>query len=86
LSNREFARIKALRKHVDEIDPRAQFHQHSMYSYYASVAQKRTKGSQVVSLFTLLGSALAKAARKYVGEIDPRVRERRRDERSLERV
>jgi hypothetical protein len=34
-------------------------------------AQKRKKDSQVVNLFTLLGSACAKAVRKYVGEIDP---------------
>jgi len=36
-------------------------------------AQKCKKDSQVVSLFTLLGSAHAKGARKYVGEIDPAV-------------
>jgi len=35
-------------------------------------AQKHKKGSQVISLFTLSGSASAKAKRKYVGEIDPR--------------
>jgi len=34
-------------------------------------AQKRKKDSQVISLFTLLGSTCTKAARKHVGEIDP---------------
>jgi len=32
-------------------------------------AQKRKKDSQVINLFTLLGSAHAKAVRKYVSEI-----------------
>jgi hypothetical protein len=36
-----------------------------------SGAQKYKKDSQVVSLFTLLGSVIAKASCKYVGEIDP---------------
>ena len=49
---------------------RAQFHQCSTDSFYAHRAQKHKKGSQVISLFMLLGSTLAKATRKYVGEID----------------
>jgi len=47
-----------------------QFHQHYTYSFYARGAQKRKKDSQVVSLFTLLGSTSVKAERKYVDEID----------------
>jgi len=35
-------------------------------------AQKREKDNQVISLFTLLGSACSKALRKYAGEKDPR--------------
>jgi hypothetical protein len=50
---------------------RSQFHQRSTYSFYAGGAQKRKK-SQIISLFTLLGSMRAKGGRKYVGEIDPR--------------
>jgi len=42
-----------------------------MYSFYACGAQKHKKGSQMDSLFMLLGFARAKAAHKYVGEIDP---------------
>jgi len=34
----------------------------------------REKDSQVVSLFTLLGSTSVKAERKYVGEIDTRIK------------
>jgi len=34
-------------------------------------AHKVKKDSQVMSLFTLLGSAGAKAVLKHVGEIDP---------------
>jgi len=34
--------------------------------------QNHKKDSQVISLFTLSGSAGAKAVPKYVGEIDPR--------------
>jgi len=48
-----------------------EFHQHSMYSFYACGAQNRKKNSQVVSLFMLLGSTSVKAERKYVGEIEP---------------
>ncbi len=49
----------------------AQFHQRSMYSFYACRAQKRKKDSQVIiSLFTLSGSTTMKAECKYVGEID----------------
>jgi len=51
---------------------RAEFHQRSTYSFLACGAQKRKKDSQVVSLFTLLGSMSVKAGRKYVGEIEPR--------------
>jgi len=51
---------------------RVQFHQCSMYSFYARGAQKRIKDSQVISLFTLSGSKSIKAERKYVGEIEPR--------------
>ncbi len=50
----------------------AQFHQHSTYSFYARGTQKRKKVSQVISLFTLLGSTSVKAERKYVGEIESR--------------
>ncbi len=49
----------------------AEFHQHSTYSFHARGAQKRKKDSQVVSLFTHLGSTSVKAERKYVGEIEP---------------
>jgi len=49
----------------------AEFHQRSMYSFHALGAQKCKKDSQVVSLFTLLGSMSIKAERKYVGEIEP---------------
>jgi len=48
---------------------RAEFHQCSTYSFHMSGAQKRKKDSQIVSLFTLLGSTSLKAERKYVGEI-----------------
>jgi len=49
----------------------AEFHQRSRYSFQACGAQKRKKDSQVVSLFTLLGSTSVKAEYKYVGEIEP---------------
>jgi len=54
------------------VETRAAFHQRSKYSFHSSGAQKRKKDSQVVSLFTLLGSTSVKAERKYVGEIVPR--------------
>jgi len=50
---------------------RSEFHQRFTYSFHARGAQKRKKDSQVVSLFTLLGSSSVKAERKYVGEIEP---------------
>jgi len=56
---------------LKEAEIGAQFHQRSMYSFYARGAQKRKKDSQVISLFTLLGSTSVKAERKYVGEIEP---------------
>jgi hypothetical protein len=62
--------LKKLRKYVCEIDSWAEFHQHSTYSFHTRGAQKRKKDSQVVSLFTLLGSTRVKAEGKYVGEID----------------
>jgi len=46
------------------------FHQLSTYSFYARGAQMREKDSQVVSIFTLLGSTSVKAEHKCVGEID----------------
>jgi len=49
----------------------SQFHQRSTYSFHAHGAQKRKKDSQVVCLFTLLGSTSVKAEHKYVGEIEP---------------
>jgi len=49
----------------------AEFNQRSTYRFHARGAQKRKKDSQVVSLFTLLGSMSVKAERKYVGEIEP---------------
>jgi len=42
-----------------------------MYYFYAQGAQKRKKDSEVISLFTFLGSTTVKAKSKYVGEIDP---------------
>jgi len=48
-------------QNVDEIDPWAQFHKHSTYSFYACRFQKRKKDSQVVNL---LGSLSVKSARK----------------------
>ncbi len=52
-------------------DTLCQFHQRFMCSFCARRVQKRKKDSQVVSLFTLSGSALTKASSKHVGEIDP---------------
>jgi len=52
-------------------ETRAQFHQRSTYSFYASGAKKPEKYSQVINLFKLLGFTRPKAARKHVGEIDP---------------
>jgi len=42
-----------------------QFHQRFTHSFFARGAQKRKKDSQVINLFTLLGSARAKAVHKY---------------------
>jgi len=56
---------------VDEIDTSRQFHQCFMSSFCMRGAQKHVRDSQVVNLFTLLGSARTKAVRNYVGEIDP---------------
>ncbi len=47
--------IKAGHKKVGEIDYRCQFHQRSMYSFYACRAQKHKKDSQVISLFYAFG-------------------------------
>ncbi len=49
----------------------AEFHQRSTYRFHIRGAHKRRIDSQVVSLFTLSGSALTKASSKHVGEIDP---------------
>jgi hypothetical protein len=57
--------------HPTKLETWAQFHQSSIYSFYAGGAQKRKKCSQTISLFMLLVSVRAKAGRKYVGEIDP---------------
>jgi hypothetical protein len=54
-----------------EIDIRDRFHQGFTCSFCMRGAQKHKKDSQVVSLFTLSGSAYVKDARKYVGEINP---------------
>jgi len=45
----------------------------TLYVYYfnARGAQKRKKDSEVISLFTFLGSTTVKAKSKYVGEIEP---------------
>jgi hypothetical protein len=58
---------------IIEKEIRCQFHQRFMCNFCARQAQKRKKDSQVVSLFTLSGSARAKAVRKYVREIDPKI-------------
>jgi len=50
---------------------RCQFY-NVLRSFYARGAQTRKKDSQVISLFTLLGSTSVKAERKYVGKIEPR--------------
>jgi len=52
---------------------RAQFHQRSMYSFYARRSQKRKKDSQVVNLFTLLRSTSIKAARIMLVKLTPGV-------------
>jgi len=44
---------------ADEIEPRGRFHQHSTYSFYSCGAQKRERDSEVVNLFTLLGTTRA---------------------------
>ncbi len=55
---------------------RAEFHKRSTYNFHPPGAQKLKKDSQVVSLFTLLGSTSIKAERKYVGEIESRSKEK----------
>jgi len=77
---------KSCLKNVDEIDPRDQFHQCSMYSFYTCRSQKRKKTVKVSIFSMLLGSTRAKAlrkilikltlawvkaSRKHVGKIDP---------------
>jgi len=49
--------------YIDEIDTRAQFHQHSTYSFYVCRSQKR-KTVKLSIFFTLLGSTSAKAVRR----------------------
>ena len=60
-----------MRKHVNKIDPRGQFHQHSTLSFYAGRSQKCKKDSQVKQLFVLLGPLHVKAGHKHFDEIDP---------------
>ncbi len=62
---------------LKEAEIGAQFHQCSMYSFFAHRAQKRKKDYQVISLFTLSGSRSVKPERKYVGEIEPGKRDQR---------
>jgi hypothetical protein len=50
---------------------RAQFHQRSMYSFYARRSQKRKKDSQVVNLFYTFGICERKSCTKNIDEIDP---------------
>ncbi len=50
---------------------RAQFHQRSMYSFYARRSQKRKKDSQVVNLFYAFGIYERKSCTKNVDEIVP---------------
>ncbi len=61
--------MKALHKHVGEIDPRNQFHQRSASSFYTKWSQKHNKNSQVVSLFCPIGICVlgvCTAAYKFV--------------------
>jgi len=43
------------------IDTICQFHQRSIYSFYASGAQKHKRDSEAVNLYTLLGTPRVKA-------------------------
>ncbi len=52
--------LTAVSKHVCEIEPRCQFHQHSMSSFYAHRSRKYKKDWQLY-FFALLGSALVKS-------------------------
>jgi len=56
--------VKDAHKHVGEIDQWCQFYQCCESSFYVRWAQKHKKDSQVISLFTLLGSVRIKAAPK----------------------
>jgi hypothetical protein len=63
---------KNARKHVDEIDTWAQFHQCSMYSFYARSSPKRKK--ILLShkyLFTLSRSTCVKAVRRKLMKLIP---------------
>jgi len=62
---------KGAYKNVGEIDPWAQFHQRSTYSFYTRRSQKRKKILTTWLTLSLLGTTCVKSARKYVGEIDP---------------
>jgi hypothetical protein len=69
--SRKLSYVKAAKCYKLQYQFRAEFHQRSTYSFHVCGAQKRKKDSQVVSLFTLLGSTSVKAERKYVVEIEP---------------
>jgi len=66
------ALVKALSKHVDEIDTWAQFHKHSTYSFYALRRRMRKKrqSSQQCHL-ALLGPTSVKAASKTLMKFTP---------------
>ncbi len=49
----------------------AKFYQRFTYSFYAPKAKKRKKDSQVISIFTLLGSTSIKAVCKTVVKLTP---------------
>jgi len=56
--------VKSRQVQLSAKQTRAQFHQHSTYSFYARGAQKFKKDSQVISLFMLSGSTSVKAVRR----------------------
>ncbi len=59
---------------INEIDPRCQFHQHSMSSFCACRSQKHKKDTDDLTiLFTLSGSMSAKAVHRTLMKLTPGV-------------
>ncbi len=58
-------------KNAGKIKAWGQFHQHSMYSFYARKSQKRKKAVKLSIFFTLSGSTSSKAVCKMLAKLIP---------------